>query len=144
MIIGSTFLLHEKLRKFTWRSPDGNTTNHIDHVLVDAQHRNSVKDVRSRRGINTNSDHFLTVAIIHNRINKYCRYQKENELKWCDIDKLKDPENVRKYRSSLKVEVECGDQTIEIYNGNWTSCKHIITMSADEVIKEEGGRQKNY
>jgi hypothetical protein len=23
------------------------------------------------------------------------------------------------------------------------SCKHIITKSADDVIKEEGGRQKN-
>ena len=35
MIKGSTDFLHEKLRKFTWRSPDGNTTNHTDHVLVD-------------------------------------------------------------------------------------------------------------
>jgi hypothetical protein len=64
-------------------------------------------------------------------------------LKRHDIDKLKDPENVRKYRSSLKVQVECGEQTTEIDNGNWTSCKHIITKSAYEVIKEEGGRQKN-
>jgi len=39
MIIGGTNFLHEKLRKFTWRSPDGNTTNQTDHVLVDAQHR---------------------------------------------------------------------------------------------------------
>jgi hypothetical protein len=96
VIIGSTDFLHEKLRKFTWRSPDGNTTNHTDHVPVDAQHRSSVKDVRSRRGTNNDSDNFLTIARIHNRINKYCRYQKENELKWYDIDKLKDPENVRK------------------------------------------------
>jgi len=43
----------------------------------------------------------------------------------------------------LKVEVECGEETTETDNGNWTSCKHIITKSADEVIKEEGGRQKN-
>jgi hypothetical protein len=38
--------------------------------------------------------------------------------------------------------VECGEQTTEIDNGNWTSCTHIITKSADEVIKEEGERQK--
>jgi hypothetical protein len=63
-------------------------------------------------------------------------------LKWYDIDKLKDPENVRKYRSSLKVQVTDGEQTTKIDYGNWTSCKHIITKSADEVIKEKGGRQK--
>jgi len=69
MIIGSTDFLHEKLRKFTWKSPDGNTTNHIDHVLVDAQHSSSVKDVQSRRGTNNDSDHFLTIARVRNRIN---------------------------------------------------------------------------
>jgi hypothetical protein len=39
--------------------------------------------------------------------------------------------------------VECGEQTTEIDNVNWTSCMHIITKSADEVIKDEGGKQKN-
>jgi hypothetical protein len=43
----------------------------------------------------------------------------------------------------LKVQVESGKQTTTIDNGNWTSCKHKITESADEVMKEEGGRQRN-
>jgi hypothetical protein len=64
-------------------------------------------------------------------------------LKWYDIDKLKDPENVRKYRSSFKVQVECCEQATEKDNENWTTCKHITTKSDDEVIKEEGGRHKN-
>jgi hypothetical protein len=38
MIIGGTSFRHEKLRKFTWRSPDGNTSQ-TGHVLVNAQHR---------------------------------------------------------------------------------------------------------
>ena len=31
-------------------------------------------------------------------------------MKWYDGGKLKDPENVCKYRSSLKVQVECDAQ----------------------------------
>jgi len=38
-IIGGTNFLHEKLRKFTWRSQGANITNQTEHVLVDAQHR---------------------------------------------------------------------------------------------------------
>jgi hypothetical protein len=70
MITESANFPHQKLCKFTWRSPDGNTTNQIDHVLVDAQHRSSANDVRSHRGPNTDSNHFLPKARIHSRINK--------------------------------------------------------------------------
>jgi hypothetical protein len=39
--------------------------------------------------------------------------------------------------------VECGEETTEIDNGNWTSCRYIITKADEEVIKEEGGRHRN-
>ena len=35
MIIGSTFHLHKDFHKSTWRSPDGVTSNQIDHLSID-------------------------------------------------------------------------------------------------------------
>ena len=71
------------------------------------------------------------------------RYQKGNELKTYDIDKLKDPKTVRKYVNTLTAKAGCDEHTAKINNGNWTTCKQINTKAVDEVIKEEGRRQRN-
>jgi hypothetical protein len=34
------------VHKFTWTSPDGNTHNQIDHILIDRRRHSSVLDVR--------------------------------------------------------------------------------------------------
>ena len=43
----------------TWRSPDGQTYNQIDHLLIDARHVSNVMDVRTFRGANIDSEYYL-------------------------------------------------------------------------------------
>jgi hypothetical protein len=38
------------LHKVTWQSPDNETGNQIDHILVDRRHYMNICDVRSTRG----------------------------------------------------------------------------------------------
>jgi exonuclease III len=45
MVIGSTKFLHRNVHKITWKSPDGDTFNQIDHILIDATYRSSLLDV---------------------------------------------------------------------------------------------------
>ena len=48
-------------------------------------------------------------------------------MKTYDINKLKDPEIVRKYVNVLTVKAECGEHTTEISNGKWGTCQQMIT-----------------
>ncbi|XP_017487696.1 PREDICTED: craniofacial development protein 2-like [Rhagoletis zephyria] len=64
MIVSSTFFPRRLFHKSTWVSPDGRTVNQIDHVLVDKRHKSSVENVRTFRGADMSSNHFLVVVKI--------------------------------------------------------------------------------
>jgi hypothetical protein len=53
---------HHSSHKYTWTSPVGKTHNQIDHILVDMRRHSSILDVRSFRGADCDSDHYLVVA----------------------------------------------------------------------------------
>jgi len=37
LVVKNTVFPHLNIHKHTWTSPDGNTHNHIDHILIDTK-----------------------------------------------------------------------------------------------------------
>jgi hypothetical protein len=62
----STNFQHKRIHKITWLSPDQNTASHIDHIIINANKKGVIEDVKSTRGPNLDSDHFLVKAVIKN------------------------------------------------------------------------------
>jgi hypothetical protein len=45
LVVKSTMFLHHRIDKYTWTSPEGNTHNQIDHILIDRRRHSSILDV---------------------------------------------------------------------------------------------------
>ena len=60
----STMFPRRNIHKYTWTSPDCKTHNLIGHVLISRRWHSSVLDVRSFRGADCDTDHYLLIAKI--------------------------------------------------------------------------------
>jgi endonuclease/exonuclease/phosphatase family metal-dependent hydrolase len=68
LIVKNMMFSHCKIRKYTWTSPDWKTHNQIDHILVDRQRHSNVLHVQSFRAAVCDSDHYLVVANVRQRL----------------------------------------------------------------------------
>jgi len=62
LVVKSTMSPHWNIHKYNWNSPDGNTHNQTDHVLIHMRWHSSILDVWSFRGADCDTDHFLVVV----------------------------------------------------------------------------------
>jgi hypothetical protein len=63
MVVASTIFQQKNIRKGTCISPDTLTLNQIDHVLVNNNKKQMIQEVRTLRGPNCDSGHFLVKVI---------------------------------------------------------------------------------
>jgi hypothetical protein len=68
LVVKSTVFPHCKIHKYTWTSPQGNTHNQNGHVLIDRRWHSSILDVQSFRGADCDTDHYLVVAKVRERL----------------------------------------------------------------------------
>jgi len=115
----------------TWRSPDGQTFNQIDLLLIDARHVSNVMDVRTFRGANIDSDHYLLISQIRSRISNARKTYGSYARKF-NIEKLKSSETSSAYREKLN-EYLARRVDYDI-NEAWMLLKNAITQTAGTIL----------
>jgi hypothetical protein len=119
LIVKSTTFPHYNIHKHTWTSPDGVTHNQIDHVLIGKRRHSNILDIRSFRGADCDTDHYLVVAKLRERISVSKRAKQNFDLEGSDLKKLDDIEVKEKYQVEISnrfAALESLDESFDIHN----------------------------
>lgn len=105
MTRSSTVFSHKEIHKTTWKPPDSRTRNQIDHVLIERRFKSSVVDVRSYRGANCDTDHFLVIAKFKIKLKSLGKIKVEKKSR-VNIEMLKDLEVRKQYQVGIDKVIE--------------------------------------
>jgi hypothetical protein len=103
LVVKSTMFPHRNIHKYsyTWTSPDGKTHNQIDNVLIDRRWHSSILDVRSFRGADCDTDHYLVVAKVRERLAVTKQATQNFDAKRFNLKKLIELEVRKQYQIKI-------------------------------------------
>ncbi|XP_055390543.1 craniofacial development protein 2-like [Condylostylus longicornis] len=133
MVISSTYFLHRDIHKGTWLAPDGRTTNQIDHILIDTRHCSSVLDVRTYRGGNIDSDHFLVAARFRAQICNVRKLHTATTRKF-NIGNLQSTELAGAFRDRLCEKINSAPLVFTSVNEQWKQYADIMKGVASDTL----------
>jgi hypothetical protein len=88
LIVKSITFPHHDIHKHTWTSPDGVIHNQIDHVLIDKRRHSNTLYTRSFRGADCDTNHYMVVAKLRERISVSERARQKSYLGKFDLTEL--------------------------------------------------------
>ncbi|KAE9537576.1 hypothetical protein AGLY_006599 [Aphis glycines] len=137
-IISSTYFPRKNIHKFTWKSPNGRIFNQIDLVLIDRRFRGCVRNVRTNRGADADSDHYLVYAKFNLRLATKWNLEKRKPTIKYDIQKLNDIEINHNYIERITHELQNTNinqisHSTEI-DTIWNRTKEAVVNSATEIL----------
>lgn len=141
MAISSTYFARKNIRKHTWRHPSGDACSQIDHVLVDGRHFSDVIDVRTFRGPNIDSDHYLVVAKIRARLSSVTSSTTNRTLRF-NIQRLSTDGVAAQYRQQLDEKLGRVNVAGDV-DSLWDPIHEAVTTTAREVIGTGQRRRRN-
>lgn len=143
MVVSSTQSPRKNIHKRTWTSPDGKYHNQIDHVLIDKRNASSITSVRTFRGPNHDTDHYLVSASYRCRISRQ-KHESRNGAPRVSLESLKDPEQRTRYQQEIAKNLrQLTDMTDESsVEDDWNFLKTFITLSAQTSLGEMTRRKR--
>jgi hypothetical protein len=117
---------HKNIYKETWMSPDGRYVNQIDHILVSARFKNCIQDIRTIRGADGDSDHYLVKGKMKAKIKKVTR-KKETVVDKYDTAKLNNVNTSEKFKYLMSEKIRRIDKGInDSIDAKWKKINDTI------------------
>jgi hypothetical protein len=98
LVVKSTIFPYGNIHKYTWISPDGQTHNQIDNILINRRWHSSILEVQSFRRADCDTDHYQVVRNVRERLAiKKQAAQKFDGVRF-NLRKLNDLETRKQYQ----------------------------------------------
>jgi hypothetical protein len=101
LVVKGTMFPHRNIHKYIWTSPEGKTNNQIDHVLIDRRWHSSILDVRSFRGADCDTDHYLVVAKVRERLSARKQEAQKTDVERFNLKKLSEMEVTKQFQIEI-------------------------------------------
>lgn len=141
LVLASTYFQRKPCHQVTWVSPGGDTQTQIDHILVSARHFSSILKVRSFRGADIGSDHYLVGVRCRWKISKYLSTSLRKPRRF-NIRKFKDPSIRHAYQETLDERIGANHSQPESANEQWNRLRSALTSTAETTVGFESNRPK--
>jgi len=139
-VVSSTAFPYKNIQKYTWKSPDRQTMNQIDHVLIAKRFRSSITDVRSYKGADCDTDHFLVICKFRLKLPRASRHFQKT-LKF-NIEELKDEEKRQKYITEITGKLN--ERQENERKVNWNTIKKTILEAVHSTLGEPKKRENKW
>ena len=83
LVVKSMMFVHQNIPKYSWTSRVEKTHQQIDHILTHRRWHSTILNVRSFRGADCDTDHYLVVAKVRERL--VVSKQVAQKLIWKDL-----------------------------------------------------------
>eukprot|EP00116_Pleurobrachia_bachei_P002363 sb/3462625/ len=132
LVIGGSLFEHLNIHKGTWKSPDGRTVTQIDHICVSSRWKSSLLDVRSYRGADIGSDHYLVGGRFRLRLRANGR-RKGERVAVPDLQKLRNGSKIVEYQVALKNRFDQLDDEVDLET-RWEGFRKTISDTSLEIL----------
>ncbi|XP_063593072.1 uncharacterized protein LOC134770132 [Penaeus indicus] len=136
LVITNTMFKHHPRHLYTWTSPDKQTRNQIDYILINKKWKGSVRNAKTRPGADCNSDHQLLVVDLLLRLKKINKPPIPLRFDYSTMNEKYRVEISNRFAALLECEEE------QTPNELWGNGKEII-LSATETNIERRKKKNN-
>jgi hypothetical protein len=136
LVVKSTMFPHRKINKYTRTCPEGNTHNQIDHVLIDRRRHSNILAVRSFRGADCDTDHYLVVPKVRERLAVSKRAAQKIDMETLNVKKLNEGDVREQYQVTIRNKFAAPENLEDsgYVNRAWNNTRENIKTSAQESL----------
>ncbi|KAL4143409.1 hypothetical protein QTP88_005744 [Uroleucon formosanum] len=138
LVVKSTMFPRKDIYKGTWKAPNSRYTNQIDHVMINTRFKNCIQEVKTVRGADCDSDHYLVKGKLNVKLKKL-GVRKGTMVDRYEVNKFKDKtvcdlfkQRMNEAMSNLHI------NQLDTIDGKWEAIKETLKVVTDTTI----GKQK--